>query len=35
MESILEQHRNQHEERERLENAMVRELIAKRSSVIK
>lgn len=33
MESILEAHRGHHEERERLEYAMVRELIAKRSTV--
>lgn len=32
MESILEAHRGHHEERERLEYAMVRELIAKRST---
>ena len=33
MDSLLEQHRHQHEERERLENAMVRELIVKKSTV--
>lgn len=33
MDSILEQHRSCHEERERIENAMVRELMTKRNTV--
>lgn len=33
MDSIFEEHRGKHEERERIENCMVRELIAKRNSV--